>query len=277
MLHLKWSCRRRRTTHLTPHADKQQPKSTVDSMQSHQDNPPHPDQKVNGSHESLHSVHAHHPHVDLLGPCADRAEGRRVGVSGQASRHSGAGLAAQAGAHVRGQRSGSLHGNPRRHHGHLVLLDADRANPMLAPTPRPSSPVRIRTQESRPMDLRQYIGAMVQEGYWDDVEKPAAHDDGDWIRPDGFGMLAIGANYAHEIYATPWLSFLFGGGLGMGFVTGDLTSWGPGGSQQTTTEAPCRTESPAYIRKDFCPDDGTKSVPLCARCRLANERPLSLR
>ena len=142
--------------------------------------------------------------------------------------------------------------------------DADGANPYARPDATAfvaGAEFVLKKKPANWIFYFEYIGAMVQEGYWDDVEKPAAHDDGDWIRPDGFGMLAIGANYGHEIHATPWLSFLFGGGLGIGFVTGDLTSWGPGGSQQTTTEAPCRTESPAYIRKDFCPDDGTKSVP----------------
>ena len=77
----------------------------------------------------------------------------------------------------------------------------------------------------------------------------------------GFGMLAFGANYGHEIYATPWMSFLFGGGLGLGFVLGDLTSWGPGGSQGSGSAATCLTEAPACTRKDFCPDDGPKSLP----------------
>jgi hypothetical protein len=70
-------------------------------------------------------------------------------------------------------------------------------------------------------------------------------------------MLAFGANYGHEIYATPWMSFLFGGGLGLGFMLGEMTSWGPGGSG---TDG-CMTESPAYTRKDHCPDDGPKSIP----------------
>ena len=106
----------------------------------------------------------------------------------------------------------------------------------------------------------EYMGNLMDEGYWDDVEKPAAHDDGDWVRPDGMGMLSWGANYGHEIYATPWWSFLFGGGLGMGVVLGDLTTWGPGASASNAENA-CFSESPAYIRKDHCADDGAKRVP----------------
>ena len=142
--------------------------------------------------------------------------------------------------------------------------DGDGANPY----PRPSTSAFAAGAEfvlkKKPANwifYFEYIGSLMEEGYWDDVEKPAAHEDGDWIRPDGLGMLAFGANYGHEIHATPWLSFLFGGGLGLGFVLGDLTSWGPGGSQDNGTAAGCLTEAPAYTRKDFCEDDGPKSMP----------------
>ena len=142
--------------------------------------------------------------------------------------------------------------------------DSDGANPYARPDVNAfaaGAEFVLKKQPANWIFYVEYIGTMMDAGYWDDVEKPAAHDDGDWIRPDSFGMIALGANYGHEIHATPWLSFLFGGGLGLGIVTGELTSWGPGTSQQGSTATPCRTESPAYIRKDYCPDDGPKSVP----------------
>ena len=106
----------------------------------------------------------------------------------------------------------------------------------------------------------EYIGNLMAEGYWDDVEKPAAHDDGDWVRPDGLGILAIGANYGHEVYALDWWSFIFGGGAGLGVMLGDLTTWSPGTSADNAEEG-CFTESPAYTRKELCAEDGTKRIP----------------
>ena len=104
-----------------------------------------------------------------------------------------------------------------------------------------------------------YLHGKMDEGYWDDVEQPSAHDDGDWIEPDGIGVLVLGSNYGHEIYATNWLSFLFGGGIGIGVVTGDLTNWAPGSSSDK--DEACLTESPAYYRKDYCAPDGAKRIP----------------
>lgn len=110
----------------------------------------------------------------------------------------------------------------------------------------------------------EYIGSSMEEGYWDDVEEPAQHDDGDWIQPDRLGVHAVGFNYAHEVDATDptrdvWLSFLFGAGLGAGLVTGDLVTWHPGGND--SVDSGCRLEDPAYLRKDTCPADDVKRIP----------------
>jgi hypothetical protein len=106
----------------------------------------------------------------------------------------------------------------------------------------------------------EYLGNLIDEGYWDDVDQPPDPNDGDWIRPDGLGALIIGANYGHEIYALPWWSFIFGGGVGIGGVLGDLTAWSPGPSPGNAEEG-CLSESPAYYRKDYCPPDGVKRIP----------------
>lgn len=108
----------------------------------------------------------------------------------------------------------------------------------------------------------EYAGSLMPEGYWDDIEEPAQHDDGDYIRPDGFGLMVAGANYAHEIQATPWMSFLVGGGLGLAVVTGELTQWNGGdGGGGDNTESDCLSSSPAYERVDVCADDGPKRIP----------------
>lgn len=106
----------------------------------------------------------------------------------------------------------------------------------------------------------EYGGNLMPEGYFDDIEEPAQHDDGDYIRPDAFGLLVAGANYGHEIEAAPWVSFVLGGGLGLAVVTGELTQWNGGGDTENT-EPDCLSNAPAYERVDVCQDDGPKRLP----------------
>jgi hypothetical protein len=110
----------------------------------------------------------------------------------------------------------------------------------------------------------EFMGSLMEEGYWDDVEEPPEHDDGDWVNPERLGVHVVGANYAHEIDVTPsdrdvWLSMLFGAGLGVGIVQGELMQWHPGGNEGINNQ--CLRQSPAYERKDTCPSDGTKRIP----------------
>lgn len=110
----------------------------------------------------------------------------------------------------------------------------------------------------------EYVGSGIKEGYWDDAEEPADHDDGDWIKPSGFGMHVIGANYAHEIDVSStdravWVSMLFSAGLGAGIVSGQLQTWHPGGNETISNE--CLRDSPAYERQNSCPDDGSVRLP----------------
>jgi hypothetical protein len=138
----------------------------------------------------------------------------------------------------------------------------DGANPFARPKVRAYTVGGEFVMKKRPANwifYFEYLGNLMDEGYWDDVEQPSAHDDGDWIEPDGIGVLVLGSNYGHEIYATNWLSFLFGGGIGIGVVTGDLTNWAPGSSSDK--DEACLTESPAYYRKDYCAPDGAKRIP----------------
>jgi|GEM_PF-1133622 hypothetical protein len=110
-----------------------------------------------------------------------------------------------------------------------------------------------------------YTSSLMGEGYWDDVEEPGEHDDGSWLAPSNFGMHSIGANYAGEIVLSPqeknvWLSMLLSAGLGVGFVTGELTEWNPG-SNPDNTDPTCLPDAPAYERKDSCPADGSVRFP----------------
>ncbi len=107
----------------------------------------------------------------------------------------------------------------------------------------------------------EFIDAAVNAGYWDDVEEPPDHLDGDWLVPTaGLGMVAFGADYAYEAHAVRiedtggafgW-SWLFGGGLGLGVRTGAMSTWGP---DQTNG-------NPGYKRyHDGEPSDGVKKLP----------------
>lgn len=114
----------------------------------------------------------------------------------------------------------------------------------------------------------EYMGSGLSEGYWDDIEKGETvdHDDGDWVRPDNFSGWWAGFDYMGEWDITPasnsvWLSFLAGGGLGAGYITGDLTYWTPGSTAATGSPDDCLPVSPAYIRHSECDPDGTKEFP----------------
>lgn len=106
----------------------------------------------------------------------------------------------------------------------------------------------------------------LDEGYWDDVETPADHLDGDWIKPEGLGMLAVGANFGNEWPLTPqeqdvWLGLQFSGGLGLGVAWGEFKRWQPGLATVPPTE--CLPEATSDLRRAACePDEVTKVPPV---------------
>ncbi len=105
----------------------------------------------------------------------------------------------------------------------------------------------------------EYMNPLIEPGYWDDVESPANSKDGNWLKPDQFALVVIGADYASEFVIKPWFSFLVGAGLGGGIVLGELTTWEAGepeGTEQDNTDPSCGPDEPAYLRKNHCSDDG---------------------
>lgn len=79
-----------------------------------------------------------------------------------------------------------------------------------------------------------WIKSRMPEGYWDDREEPPNGTDGDYIRPaNNLGIVSFGADYAHEVQMVRLdqtrdafaLAFVVGGGLGVGFLVGDLDEW----------------------------------------------------
>lgn len=106
----------------------------------------------------------------------------------------------------------------------------------------------------------EFLDSSMRTGYWDDVEEPADHLDGEFIAPSpGFGIVTIGADYAYEAHMIRTrdtqgrfgLSFLVGGGLGVGLMTGRLDRWGPDDDG-----------NPSYKRfLDGIPADDDKPLP----------------
>ena len=73
----------------------------------------------------------------------------------------------------------------------------------------------------------EYVNSLMDEGYWDDVDDDANFTDGDYLKPDRLGMVTLGGNYGYALTMNPGnpnveVAFMFGGGLGIGFLTGKV-------------------------------------------------------
>lgn len=127
----------------------------------------------------------------------------------------------------------------------------------------------IRDKQANGIFYVEYLNPMIEAGYWDDKEEPADHDDGSYLVPDKFGLVMIGANYAYEIQATNWLSFMFGAGLGGAIKIGNLTEWQPGedpsdpDGNNNNTDVSCGVApTTSYQRYEMgCADDGDIEMP----------------
>ncbi len=108
----------------------------------------------------------------------------------------------------------------------------------------------------------EYLNPMIEAGYWDDADRGSPDpDDGSWVEPVNFAVITLGADYAYELHATNWLSFLFGAGLGAGIVLGDLYEWQPGEdpsdpeANNNNYDQSCGVLAPAYERVETCHHD----------------------
>ncbi|MBN1334433.1 MAG: hypothetical protein JXB39_00575 [Deltaproteobacteria bacterium] len=129
----------------------------------------------------------------------------------------------------------------------------------------------IRNDSANGIFYFEYVGSLIDEGYWDDIDDPPDYGDGQYLVPDRLGLLTLGADYAQEFHATEWLSFLIGGGLGILKVTGQMTLWRPGTVEnpgENLNDPYCsegsiaNPRSPAYERYAAgCGDDGAKAIP----------------
>ncbi len=114
----------------------------------------------------------------------------------------------------------------------------------------------IKDKQANGIFYLEYLQPLIDDGYWDDREEPPDDADGSWLRANKFGIVGLGANYAYEIKANNWFSFLVGGGLGMGVVLGEIQEWRP-----ADEETMCNFPEPAYTRYDDCDADKTVEVP----------------
>ncbi len=105
-----------------------------------------------------------------------------------------------------------------------------------------------------------YIISTMEAGYWDDVEEPPNHLDGDYLVPsDNLALWTFGANFAQELAIVRasdtegkfGLSFLVGGGLGVAGMIGNVDRWGPAGGVPATVRHAANPGSP----------DGDKRLP----------------
>lgn len=107
-------------------------------------------------------------------------------------------------------------------------------------------------------------------GYWDDVDDGEVdHLDGEWIAPsENFGLWTVGVNTGRDFALTDaakptWLALGLSGGLGISFVTGELTRWRVGYDYATeeVQDVDCLPTSPAFERYATCGDDGQVRIP----------------
>ena len=116
-----------------------------------------------------------------------------------------------------------------------------------------------------------YMGHMINEGYWDDVEEPANHGDGEYLVPSRLGIIDFGIGGGYEAKITPWMGFMFWGGGGPLFLTGEFTHWVHGSNVEDDADPMCHEgdgllsdpgNAPAYERYSHgCGDDGAKRIP----------------
>ena len=108
------------------------------------------------------------------------------------------------------------------------------------------------------------VTAKIDEGYWDDVEEPTDHTDGDWLSPNGLGAVGFGVGYGYEVpfISTDhdvWPAFIIGGGLGAAVTYGEIDRWkaGPVVAQDTD----CAIDKTAIGREqEGCDPDESDGV-----------------
>ena len=110
----------------------------------------------------------------------------------------------------------------------------------------------------------EFIQNQTTAGYWDDLEEPLDRTDGVWVKPVDLSLHTIGfqSNFAVNIPIEVEkldVDLLFGGGLGIGLLTGKIERW----HNSVTDEAQgssCAMPGPAILRVEICPDNPDASA-----------------
>lgn len=126
----------------------------------------------------------------------------------------------------------------------------------------------IKDEKANGIFYVEYLNPLIEAGYWDDKEEPPDNGDGSWMEPDNLGLVMIGANYAYEIKANSWFSFLFGAGIGGAIKIGNMNEWQPGedatdpNGTNNNVDGDCGgAGTPAHVRKESCANDGVIETP----------------
>lgn len=108
----------------------------------------------------------------------------------------------------------------------------------------------------------EFFKPLIDDGYWDDLDRNPDYTDGSWIQFEDFSFVVIGADYAYELHANKWLSFLFGAGIGAGIKIGTINEWqsgedpaNPEGNNNNADVACGPAPTSAYDRYEDCPVD----------------------
>ena len=108
-----------------------------------------------------------------------------------------------------------------------------------------------------------FVRNLTEAGYWDDIEEPESYEDGRWIDPSGFNLLAVGVDLIVQAPLAGGddgvaLEFVASGGLFGAFGLGEIAVWESG----TTAANGCEETAAAYDRYQSCAADGTLEVPM---------------
>jgi hypothetical protein len=114
----------------------------------------------------------------------------------------------------------------------------------------------------------EYWKINLDEGYWDDLDDGVqVFTDGDWLQPNGLGVVGLGVDFGHEFQVSNpaqdvWVGFRMGGGLGLGIVTGEVKQWHAGATFSTDPTTNCEPNRYAFDRHSMCTtEDETLNLP----------------
>ena len=114
----------------------------------------------------------------------------------------------------------------------------------------------------------EYHQSQIRDHFWDDIDDPQDITDGVYMDLSQVSVHSLGFQSAFEIpIQTPKVttSFLIGGGLGIGILTGELPRWYDGANDRAQNNSGCFPLGTAEFRADLCdkdPDEDNLPIPV---------------